>query len=75
MKNALKDIPSTPFRVPNGIKFVKIDRMTGRYPTPSTPKENILFEAFKLNDSVEGDFNVIDSNRPLYNNPDNMGIY
>lgn len=53
MKEALKDKPSTPFRVPNSVKLVKIDRITGKYPTPTTPKERIFFEAFKLNDGIE----------------------
>ena len=52
MKDALKDSPSTPFRVPNTVKFVKIDRTSGKFPTPSTPKERVIFEAFKLNDGV-----------------------
>ncbi len=52
MKDALKDSPSTPFRVPNTVKFVKIDRTNGKFPTPSTPKEHVIFEAFKLNDGV-----------------------
>ncbi len=55
MKDALKDKPNTPFRVPSSVKFMKIDRTTGKYPTPSTPKEKIFFEAFKLNDSIEDD--------------------
>jgi penicillin-binding protein 1A len=53
MKDALKDKPSTPFRVPSNVKFVKIDRSTGKFPTSSTPKEKIFLEAFKLNDSLE----------------------
>ncbi len=53
MKEALKDKPSTPFRVPNSVKFVKIDRITGKYPTPTTPREKIFFEAFKMNDSID----------------------
>lgn len=52
MKDALKDKPSTPFRIPSSIKFVKIDRVTGRYPTPATPKEKIFFEAFKNDDQI-----------------------
>jgi penicillin-binding protein 1A len=52
MKEALKDKPSTPFRVPSSIKFVKIDRTSGRHPTVETPKEKIFFEAFKSNDNV-----------------------
>ena len=55
MKEALKNTPSTPFRVPNSVKFVKIDRTTGNFPTPATPKEHVFFEAFKLNDSIDED--------------------
>lgn len=53
MKDALKDKASTPFRVPNSVKFVKVDRAAGRYATPSTPKDNLFLEAFKLNDSID----------------------
>jgi penicillin-binding protein 1A len=53
MKEALKDSPSTPFRIPNSVKFVKIDRITGKFPTPLTPKQNVFFEAFKADDSLE----------------------
>lgn len=59
MKEALKDIDPTPFRVPESVKFVKIDRKTGMSPTPSTPKYNIIFEALKLNDTIEGGFDLI----------------
>jgi penicillin-binding protein 1A len=53
MKGALKDTPSTPFRVPSSVKFVKIDRSTGKTPTASTPKDEIFFEAFKITDSLD----------------------
>jgi penicillin-binding protein 1A len=53
MKEALKNTPSTPFRVPSTVKFVKIDRVTGKFPTPATEKDRIFFEAFKLDDSIE----------------------
>ncbi len=53
MKQALKDTPSTPFRVPSGVKFVKIDRTTGKFPTPATPKDHVFFEAFKASDDVD----------------------
>ncbi|MBM3579491.1 MAG: penicillin-binding protein 1A [Alphaproteobacteria bacterium] len=56
MKDALKDKASTPFRIPSSVKFVKVDRVTGRYPTPTTPKEHVFFEALKLNDTLEEDF-------------------
>ncbi len=53
MKNALKDTASTPFRVPASVKFVKIDRMNGKFPTPSTPQQNMFFEAFKIDDETD----------------------
>ncbi len=53
MKEAIKDKPSVSFRVPNSIKLVKIDRTTGKYPNPSTPKEKIFFEALKLEDEID----------------------
>ncbi len=53
MKEALKSAPITPFRVPGSVKFVKINRLNGQFPTPSTPKEQIFFEALKLDDAIE----------------------
>jgi len=55
MKEAIKDKPSVPFRMPNSVKLVKIDKTTGKYPNPSTPKEKIFFEALKLEDEIEED--------------------
>lgn len=69
MKQALKDKPSIPFRVPDTVKFVKIDRLTGSYPTPSTPRENIFFEALKLKDNIDEN-SAVDYNQDgnSYNN-------
>lgn len=53
MEAALKDKPSVPFRVPSTVKLVKIDRQTGRYPTAVTKPKDIIFEAFKLSDTVK----------------------
>ncbi len=80
MKEALKDTPSTPFRIPNSVKFVKIDRITGKFPTPSTPKQNIFFEAFKNEDSLEniGSNNDVTNGEIKEENPENQnpsGIY
>jgi penicillin-binding protein 1A len=75
MKKSLKDTPSTPFRVPNDVKFVKIDRTTGNLPTPYTPKKDIIFEAFKLHDIVEhGSQNVI-GEEDAEGNGGNIGFY
>ena len=46
------DSPSTPFRVPNTVKFVKINRTNGKLATPKTPREDVFFEAFKTEDKV-----------------------
>ncbi|MES2677876.1 MAG: penicillin-binding protein 1A [Pseudomonadota bacterium] len=76
MKQALKNVPSTPFRVPNDVKLVKIDRTTGALPTPETPKANIIFEAFKLNDVIEEDSNIApQQDGDEENNTETMGIY
>lgn len=58
MKDALKTKPSIPFRVPNSVKFVKIDRTTGKYPTPATAREYVFSEAFKLDDQIDEEENV-----------------
>lgn len=52
MSRALQNTPSTPFRIPNTVKLVKIDRQLGKYPTPETPKNRVFFEAFKVEDSL-----------------------
>lgn len=85
MKEALKNKASTPFRVPDTIKFVKINRETGRLANLSTPQENIFFEAMKLNDDVESDSNqnnfeeprVEDEESGIFyeDNSKNLGIY
>lgn len=76
MKQALKDVPSTPFRVPNEVKFVKIDRTTGSLPTPETPKDHIIFESFKLNDTVEEDSRISpETPEGESDSNETMGIY
>lgn len=47
MEKALKDTPSTPFRVPPGINFIKIDAATGLPPVPGQTGGRIVLEAFK----------------------------
>ena len=45
MKGALADVPPTPFRVPPGIEFVSVDRLTGALVTDGAPGS--IMEAFK----------------------------
>jgi len=81
MKEALKDTPSTPFRVPGSVKFVKIDRTTGKFPVPSTPKEHVFFEAFKIKDNInedsfnEGDAAESEGDSEDKNSSEPTGIY
>ena len=46
MQMALKDKPSTPFRIPPGVEFVKINQKTGQLPLPGDP-DPVIMEAFK----------------------------
>ena len=52
MKNALKDAPSTPFRVPSTVNLIRIDTKTGYYPTPDSNPKDIVLEAFKHDDKI-----------------------
>ncbi len=45
MKGALADVPPTPFRVPPGIEFVSVDRLSGAQVPDGTPGS--IQEAFK----------------------------
>jgi penicillin-binding protein 1A len=49
---AFKDAPVIPFRAPEGIRMVRIDRRSGRkvfgeWPPPGDPKAAVIWEAFK----------------------------
>jgi penicillin-binding protein 1A len=56
MKEALADVPSKPFRIPDGVKFIKIDRKTGRYPNAFSKRGNIILEAFKEKQDIAEEF-------------------
>jgi penicillin-binding protein 1A len=45
MTEALADQPAVPFRIPPGIKLVRVDAATGQRATAAT--ETVIFEAFK----------------------------
>ncbi|MGI9433415.1 MAG: penicillin-binding protein 1A [Geminicoccaceae bacterium] len=44
MKDALSDKPATPFRVPSGVRLVRIDSDSGLLPGPTT--KSVILEAF-----------------------------
>jgi penicillin-binding protein 1A len=45
MRVALRDTPPTPFRIPAGVRLVRIDYLTGGLPTASTTQT--ILEAFR----------------------------
>jgi penicillin-binding protein 1A len=45
MQDALKDKPGTPFRIPPGIRLVRVDVTTGQRATSASTK--VIYEAFK----------------------------
>lgn len=45
MREALRGVSPAPFRIPAGVRFVRIDRMTGLLPGPGTT--DTLLEAFR----------------------------
>ena len=57
MREALADTPATPFRIPPGIRLVRVDATTGR---PARPGEGkIILEAFKPGTVPSGDSRVL----------------
>jgi penicillin-binding protein 1A len=57
MMEALKDKPATPFRVPPGIRLVRVDYYSGERASPGTGK--VILEAFKPGTEPTGHVNVI----------------
>jgi len=53
MLEALKDKPPTPFRVPPGVRLVRVDARTGKPAMPGDAKA--IYEAFKDTDRMPGD--------------------
>ena len=45
MSAALKDKPAIPFRIPPGIRLVRVDATTGQLARPG--EKNVIYEAFK----------------------------
>lgn len=50
MAAALKDQPGVPFRIPSGIRLVRVNAKTGRPAGPGEP--NVILEAFKTEDNL-----------------------
>ncbi|NQZ14847.1 MAG: penicillin-binding protein 1A [Alphaproteobacteria bacterium] len=59
MKDALKDVPPTPFRVPAGVRHVRINADNGRAAMPGD--SNIIWEAFVNGTEPNNDNYVLDT--------------
>jgi penicillin-binding protein 1A len=57
VKNALADTPPAPFRVPPGIKFVRVDLKTGL--RASADDTNTILEAFKPDEEPDDGYSLI----------------
>jgi penicillin-binding protein 1A len=57
MKVALADKPSVPFRVPPGIKLVRVDLRSGTRAGPGT--ERAILEAFKPGTAPPDNYSVV----------------
>ncbi len=58
LKVALADKPAVPFRVPSGIKLIRIDPRTGMRVSPGSSERSIL-EAFKPGTSPPDNYSII----------------
>ena len=79
MKEALKDKPATPFRVPPGVSLVRVEHDSGR---PAEPGDRqVILEAFKPGTSpstqvtIMGQSDQDDSAVNLPNQPAAGGLY
>ncbi len=57
MKEALADKPPVPFRVPPGIKLIRVDPKTGMRAGPGS--ERVILEAFKPGTAPPDDYSVV----------------
>lgn len=52
MEAALKDVPATPFRIPRGIRQIRVDRFTGLPPAPTQLDVKLITESFLVGDEI-----------------------
>jgi penicillin-binding protein 1A len=66
MAEALKDKPAVPFRIPPGIRLVRVDAKTGMLASSGSP--NIILEAFKPGSEPGADaplMSILDGSEPM----------
>ena len=72
MKNALSNKPSIPFRIPSGIRLVRVDAETGRLAQPGDRR--IILEAFKPGTVPKGETRVLDGYENIPKSAPTVGI-
>ncbi len=72
MKNALSNKPSIPFRIPPGIRLVRVDAETGRLARPGDRR--IILEAFKPGTVPKGETRVLDGYENMLKSLPTVGI-
>ena len=72
MKNALSNKPSIPFRIPPGIRLVRVDAETGRLARPGDRR--IILEAFKPGTVPKGETRVLDGYENMPKSAPTVGI-
>ncbi|MEM6812115.1 MAG: penicillin-binding protein 1A [Pseudomonadota bacterium] len=73
---ALKDTPPVPFKMPSGMKNVRVDKKTGRLASASS--ESVIWESFIAGTEPTEDYSVIDTatlDSESYNDPYGYGQY
>ena len=74
MKAALADKPAVPFRVPPGIKLIRVDARSGTRVGPNSEGARVILEAFKPGTSPPDSYSVIGAadqdGRPVTVSPD-----
>jgi penicillin-binding protein 1A len=64
MKQALADKPAVPFRVPPGIKLIRVDARTGTRVGPNSEGGRAILEAFKPGTSPPDSYSVVGAAPP-----------
>ena len=76
MEKALKGHPAIPFRIPPGIRLVRVNATTGLLARPGD--RNVILEAFKPGTEPTGHEGVIDGSGPFTmdgGSPVTRGLY
>lgn len=60
MQLALQKKTATPFRVPDGIQFIRVNKETGQRPQLQDEQDKVIWEAFKPGEGPNDDFTVVD---------------